>query len=204
MQTTTKIKLTYFNVRGRAEPARLILAQAGVDYQDIRIEREDWPKVKPTTPCGQIPVLNYNGVEISQSMAITRFLANEFGLAGKTNLEKARADMIVDCVMDMLAGAVAILRAPEGQKAEPIAKLVNEIIPNGRQILEKFLTDKFFVGNEITWADLVVAEFFDNMRMQHGEEKSFGSCTRLKNHVDLVLDTPRIKRWIEKRPVTSR
>ena len=45
------------------------------------------------TPCGQIPVLNYNGVEISQSMAITRFLANEFGLAGKTNLEKARADM---------------------------------------------------------------------------------------------------------------
>ena len=48
MQTTTKIKLTYFNVRGRAEPARLILAQAGVDYQDIRIEREDWPKVKPS------------------------------------------------------------------------------------------------------------------------------------------------------------
>ena len=58
--------------------------------------------------------------------------------------------MIVDCVMDMLAGAVAILRAPEGQKAEPIAKLVNEIIPNGRQILEKFLTDKFFVGNEVS------------------------------------------------------
>ena len=47
-------------------------------------------------PCGQLPVLNYNGVEISQSMAIARFLANEFGLAGKTNLEKARADMIVD------------------------------------------------------------------------------------------------------------
>ena len=57
---------------------------------------------------------------------------------------------IVDCVTDMLAGAVAILRAPEGQKAEPIAKLVNEIIPNGRQILEKFLTDKFFVGNEVS------------------------------------------------------
>ena len=100
---------------------------------------------------GQVPVLCYNGVEISQSMTIARFLANEFGLAGKTNLEKARADMIVDCVSDMLAGAVAILRAPEGQKAEPIAKLLNEIIPTGRQVLEKFLTDKFFVGNDVSF-----------------------------------------------------
>ena len=84
-------------------------------------------------------------------MTIARFLANEFGLAGKTNLEKARADMIVDCVSDMLAGFVAILRAQEGQKDELTAKLVNEIIPNGRQVLEKLLgTDKFFAGNEVS------------------------------------------------------
>ncbi len=40
------IKLTYFNAKGRAELARMILAQAGADYEDIRIEREDWPNVK--------------------------------------------------------------------------------------------------------------------------------------------------------------
>merc|ERR1712156_162973 len=176
----------------------------GVDYEDVRIKQEDWPTLKPKTTLGTLPILCYNGVEIGQSVAIWRFLANEFGLAGKTNLEKARADMIVDCVSDMLAGAVAILRAPEGQRAEPIAKLLNEIIPNGRNVLEKFLTGKFLVGNDVTWTDLVVAEFFDNMRMQHGEEKAFGSCTLLKDHVNAILDMPRIKRWIEKRPVTSR
>ena len=47
MQTTNKIKLTYFNGKGRTEPARLILAYAGVDYEDNRIEFEDWPKLKP-------------------------------------------------------------------------------------------------------------------------------------------------------------
>ena len=43
-----KMKLIYFNARGRAELARLILAQAGEDYIDERIERDDWPKLKPS------------------------------------------------------------------------------------------------------------------------------------------------------------
>ena len=37
-----KIKLTYFNGRGRGEIARLILAQAGVEYEDCRITFDDW------------------------------------------------------------------------------------------------------------------------------------------------------------------
>ena len=43
-----KIKLIYFNARGRAELSRIILAQAGEDYIDERIERDDWPKLKPS------------------------------------------------------------------------------------------------------------------------------------------------------------
>ena len=43
-----KLKLIYFNGRGRGEPARLILAQAGVEYEDERIEFEDWPALKPS------------------------------------------------------------------------------------------------------------------------------------------------------------
>ncbi len=39
-------KLTYFNLRGRAELARIIFAYAGVEYEDSRIEKEDWPGMK--------------------------------------------------------------------------------------------------------------------------------------------------------------
>ena len=42
-----KIKLTYFNARGRAEAARYILALAEVDYDDNRVEFADWPALKP-------------------------------------------------------------------------------------------------------------------------------------------------------------
>ena len=39
-------KLTYFNGKGRAEPVRLLLAHAKVDYVDDRIEGAQWPAIK--------------------------------------------------------------------------------------------------------------------------------------------------------------
>lgn len=39
-------KLHYFNFRGRAELARLILKQAGVEFEDVRFERTEWPALK--------------------------------------------------------------------------------------------------------------------------------------------------------------
>ena len=44
------IKLIYFNLMGRAEVTRLILAQAGVSYEDKRIEIEVWPALKASMP----------------------------------------------------------------------------------------------------------------------------------------------------------
>ena len=41
-----KIRLIYFKLKGRAEVSRLILAHAGVDFEDVRIEREEWPELK--------------------------------------------------------------------------------------------------------------------------------------------------------------
>ena len=35
-------KLYYFNMRGRAEPIRILLAQAEVKYEDIRFVKEEW------------------------------------------------------------------------------------------------------------------------------------------------------------------
>ena len=43
-----KIKLTYFNGRGRAEVSRLMLAYKGVDYEDCRVAGEEWQKLKPS------------------------------------------------------------------------------------------------------------------------------------------------------------
>ena len=111
------IKYIYFDLRVKGEPARLLLAHGGVKYTDERIELgwndpKPWTELKPTMPWGQLPMLQWNGESICQSMAICRsrisymrsvlgcwqcvthcsirFLAREFGIAGKTNMEMAQ------------------------------------------------------------------------------------------------------------------
>ena len=52
------------------------------------------------TPAGQLPVMEIDGIQIIQSLSIARFLANKFNLAGATVIEKAQADMVVECTKD--------------------------------------------------------------------------------------------------------
>ena len=85
------IKLTYFYGKGRAEISRLILAFAGVKYEDNRIigwfsrvyfliihiilitlKGEEFAAMKPFLSYGQVPRLEYKGQVIYQSRSIAR------------------------------------------------------------------------------------------------------------------------------------
>ena len=41
-------KLTYFDIRGRAETSRMLFALADVEYEDVRVTREQWQGLKPS------------------------------------------------------------------------------------------------------------------------------------------------------------
>eukprot|EP00058_Branchiostoma_floridae_P024825 XP_002610315.1 hypothetical protein BRAFLDRAFT_84048 [Branchiostoma floridae] len=94
-------KLTYFNGRGTAEIVRLVFAAAGIAYEDVRLEQDKWPELKPKTPMGQVPILEVDGTMLCQSNSIARYVAKVAGLAGKTPMEQARVDMIMDVMDDM-------------------------------------------------------------------------------------------------------
>ena len=70
-----KIKLTYFNIEGVAEPVRLALALAGQEYEDDRIEFSAWKDTKATTPYGALPLMTVDdGPVRTQSMAMLRWV----------------------------------------------------------------------------------------------------------------------------------
>lgn len=51
-------------------------------------------------PMGQLPVLEIDGMQVYQSVAVARYLAKVVGLAGKNDWENLLIDIAVDNVND--------------------------------------------------------------------------------------------------------
>ena len=71
----TQPKLTYYELRGRAEAIRLLLIDQGVDFVDERLNAEAWRTLKPTVPFRQLPVFEDQYGQHGQAAAILRHLA---------------------------------------------------------------------------------------------------------------------------------
>ena len=208
-------KLWYFNARGQSEVIRLIFAAAGVRYEDFRFEHVDWPKFKPQTPFGKVPMLEIKDSEInnvkilSQSNAICRYLANQFNLNGKTNLEKAEIDMFIDQLKDVFFELVKIYSEAnvEIQKAkfnDYYHNLVRAFIDS----LEKKLASNnndYLVGDSFTWLDLAIIGAWDWIWLHDPAEANILSEYKLVNeHNKKIRALPNISNWLESRPKTVR
>jgi glutathione S-transferase len=54
------MKLFYFNVKGRPEPAKLCLRLAGIQFEDIQFDPAAWAsEYKALSPSGQVRALLY-------------------------------------------------------------------------------------------------------------------------------------------------
>jgi len=201
-----KYKLVYFDGRGRAELVRWEFAYAGVDYEDKRIPHADWPNIKPTVPCGQLPYLEVDGKPLPQSLAIARFVARKNGLTGKDDWEAAQADAIVDYLGDALKPMAAMFGEKDEAKKNALKEtFVKEQIKPYLQGLERKLQEnegkEYFVGSKPTWADFAVVVALDNVV---GMENSIlDTYPGLKAHSARVHELKGIKEWIAKRPVTQ-
>lgn len=41
-------KVIYFNVKALAEPLRFLLSYGNIDFEDVRVEKDDWAAMKPS------------------------------------------------------------------------------------------------------------------------------------------------------------
>ncbi|XP_022081115.1 uncharacterized protein LOC110974076 [Acanthaster planci] len=161
-----KYKLTYFDIRGLAESARMLFVIAGQEFEDVRLQQKEWPAIKPTTPFGRLPLLEVDGKVLPESRAINYYLAKEFNLYGASNWEGAAIDVVGELVFDMMKPfGEFMFEKDEARKAE-LKKKYDEALPVGLERLEGSLAknnggDGFFVGDKISLADISVFNAFE-------------------------------------------
>ncbi|XP_020279883.1 glutathione S-transferase-like [Pseudomyrmex gracilis] len=195
-------KLTYFPSKALAEPIRFLFSYGGEKFIDDRFDRANWQAIKPTLPFGQVPVLEVDGKLVWQSVAICRYLATRYGLAGKDDWESLEIDVAVDTIHDMREKIAAYFYETNAVSREEKLKVAKELVPYYLERLDDQVQKNggYFVGGKLSWADLTFVALLDYFNLMMNDEDIIDKYENLKQLKEKVLDLPAIKKWIETRP----
>jgi len=196
--------LHYFDIRGKGEQIRVILAYLGIDYVDKRITREAWATEKANYPFGQIPFYEDDKVAIPQSQAIVRYLARRHGLYGRKKEEEVQVDVALEIARDLRKDVMqTLLNVSDFANAKK--EFTTAKLPGHLEKLEKLLANSdYLVGNGVTVADLVVFDLLDNFvkNIVPNYDTNFPKTAALHNR---LRKHPKIDAYIQsgRRPITS-
>ena len=96
-----EVSLQYFDIPGAAEKVRFALLMGKVPFRDDRVPFDKWAEVKPTTPFGQLPVMEVDGVRFAQSDAQLNYVGAVTGLIPKDPLKAAKVHEALGVVEDL-------------------------------------------------------------------------------------------------------
>jgi len=196
-----KPKLIYFDAPvSRGEECRLALHLAGVDFDDVRIKGSDWPKLKPQTPYGSMPVLELpDHPPLAQSNAILVLIGSRHGLHPSDDFEAARHEGMMQHVEDLRGVVGPTIRMPDAEKKAAREKMVETYLPAWAAAAEKNITGApFFGGERINVVDLklhMAVRWFNAGKVDHIPATIFDAYPKLVRVHDAVRDHAGVKAW---------
>ncbi len=170
----SQLKLTYFDIHGgRAEPARLAMHIGNIAFEDYRFGFAEFAEVRKSTPLNQVPTLHVDGVQVTQSDAITRYVGQLAGLYPADPLQALLCDEVLGVVEDAY-----IKMGPTYSMTGDALKEARTALVNGP--LTMYLTwmqsalqahgGEYFADHRLTIADLKVFVFVRSLnsgRLDH-------------------------------------
>ena len=198
-------KLSYFDMRGRAEGARLLFHYAGVPFEDIRITKDQWPSLKPKTPFGQLPILEIDGYILAQSASIYRFLGKQFKMLPECPYEEAIADSVYEAFVDFQTKIMKYIKVLGGFEQGDKDKLEKETLMPACETfftaLTKFLEKthgEHIVGKTPTWQDIVIGDKLK--KLEEHCSHVFDKFPLVKKFADKVYELPQLQSYLNSRP----
>ncbi len=142
-----------------------------------------------------------------QSVAIARYVARQFKLAGKDELESTKCDIIVDTMQEVNEAYYRAWFYTEDEKQKEIeqTKFKVDILPQKLQGLETLMNTygngTWAIGNNITWADLLLYDSIENLLKI--DEELLGKYSTLKRNRQAVEKLPKIAEYLANRKETA-
>lgn len=202
----SKPKLTYFDAPvSRGEECRLAFHVAGVDFEDNRIQGAAWPALKPNTPFGALPVLEWEGQPpLAESNAILTLIGRRFGLHPEDPFEAARHEALLSHAESLRAQLGPSLRISDPDEKKKVREaLAATALPAWGASTEKQLRDgPFYAGSKLHIVDIklyMIVRWFASGAVDHVPATIFASYPKLTRLYEAVRDDARIKAWYAKR-----
>lgn len=198
----TKPRLIYFDLSGsRGEECRLALHAAGVDFEDVRVKRDEWPALKPKTPFGSMPILEWPGQPaIAHSLAIMTLIGRKFGLHPTDEFQAARHEGLMEYVEELRHKISPTLRiSDEAQKKTAREELAKDYLPQwGTNVEHQLGAGPFVAGDKLNVADFklyIIVRWFATGTLDHIPKTVFEHCPKLMRLYHAVGDHPTVKSW---------
>ncbi|GFS39621.1 glutathione S-transferase Mu 1 [Nephila pilipes] len=191
-----KVTFGYWNIRGLAEPIRVLLHYKKVDFEDKRyvLGTDEWSNEKFNLGLDfpNLPYYMEGDIKISQSTTILRYLARKHGLDGKDDKQKLRVSLAEQQIVDM---RMALINLSYSDNFESAKGDFTKKIPDQMKQFEKFLGDrKYIAGDEITYVDFLAYETFDLYRLFQAD--ALEGCPNLQAFQNRIKNLPELRGYL--------
>jgi len=203
-----KLDLIYFDVRARAECARMTLAYGGIPYNFTDTQGYfgcDFMTAKTSgkLPWGQLPLLAVDGKLISQSGSINRYLASlvtKPDFIPKDPVKAALADALHETAQDLFRIMPIVNLWTEEKWREEKEEYFTKTLPSKLPALVKMLgSQKYFCGDAPTYADFALFTIMDLVRLV--EPGVVSQHSNIGAWMASVEQLPGVKEYLESRPL---
>ncbi|KAM5140879.1 glutathione S-transferase P [Mantella aurantiaca] len=201
--------MIYFDVRGRSEAARMLMADQGVEWKEEVVSFDTWTKgdLKKEAVFGQLPAFKDKAFTLYQSNAILRHLARNHDLYGKTPIEAAEIDMVNDGVEDLRLKYVRLIyQNYDNGKADYLKALPADLCHFERILAKNNGGKGFIVGKQISFADYNLVDLLRNHQVLSPD--SLSSAPLLSAYVTRISSRPKLEAFLssdvhKKRPING-
>ncbi len=222
MGSRLMVRLVYWpTLPGRGEFVRLVLAEAGLDWSEPCRELKSMQPVHDALnasgklPHFAVPLLEIDGLALTQTASIARYVGEKHGLAGTTEEHRCHALQLAMTVMDLCAEAHdvhhPISTSLYYEDQIDVAKQASALFRAQRlpKFLERFDAvlaytegahhgSGWLLGTERTYADLFLAHAVEGLcyAFPVAMQRRLFDVPRVAAHRERTLALPRIAAYL--------